>query len=52
MTVETLQSIADPLRTGLMVLALVVFVAIVTWTLLRPREGIEADARLWEDEEK
>jgi len=52
MTVETLQLIADPLRTGLMVAALVAFVAIVAWTLLRPRERIEADAQLWNDDEK
>ncbi len=52
MTVETLQSIADPLRTGLMVAALVAFAAIVAWTFLRPRERIEADAQLWKDDEK
>ncbi len=52
MTVETLQSIADPLRMGLMVAALVAFAAIVAWTFLRPRERIEADAQLWKDDEK
>ena len=52
MNLETLQLIAGPLRTGLMVAALVVFVAIVAWTLLRPRDRIEADAQLWNDDEK
>ena len=52
MSMETLQSIADPLRTGLMVAALVAFAAIVAWTFLRPRERIEADAQLWKDDEK
>ncbi|MGA2257160.1 MAG: hypothetical protein ABSG53_21105 [Thermoguttaceae bacterium] len=52
MSTETLQWIADPLRTGLMVAALVVFVTIVARTFLRPREHIEADAQLWKDEEK
>lgn len=51
MTAETLQLIADPLRTGLMVAALVAFVAIVAWTFLRPRKHVEADAQLWKDEE-
>jgi hypothetical protein len=49
---EFLQWIADLLRTGLMVAALVAFVAIVRWTFLRPRELIEADAELWNDDEK
>jgi hypothetical protein len=48
---ETLQLIADHVRTGLMVAALVVFVAIVAWTCLRPREHVEAEAQLWKDEE-
>jgi hypothetical protein len=48
---ETLQLIADPLQTGLMVAALVAFVAIAFWTFLRPREHVEADAQLWKDEE-
>lgn len=52
MNIETLQSIADPLRTGFMIAALVAFVAIVAWTLLRPRERVEADAQLWKDDEK
>ncbi len=52
MSVETLQSIADLLRTGLMIAVLVVFAAIVVWTCLRPRERIEADAQLWKDDEK
>jgi hypothetical protein len=49
---ETLEWIADPLRTGLMIAALVAFVAIVAWTFLRPYERIEADAQLWKDDEK
>jgi hypothetical protein len=49
---ETLQSIVDPLRTGLMVVAVTAFLAIVAWTCLRPRERIEADAHLWKDDEK
>ena len=52
MSAETLQLIADPLRTGFMVVALLVFAAIVAWTFLRPRERIEADAQLWKDDEK
>jgi len=51
-SIETLQSIADPLRTGLMVVALAAFLAIVAWTFLRPRERMEADAHLWNDDEK
>ena len=35
-----------------MVAALVAFVAIVAWTFLRPRKQIEADAQLWQDDEK
>jgi uncharacterized membrane protein YqiK len=50
-SVETLQSIADPLRMVLMVVVLAVFLAIVAWTFLRPREGIEAEAQLWKDDE-
>jgi hypothetical protein len=48
---ETLQSIADILRTGLMIAALIAFAAIVAWTCLRPRQRIEADAQLWKDDE-
>ena len=51
MSVETLQSIADPLRTVSMIAALAAFAAIVAWTFLRPREQIEADAQLWKDDE-
>ena len=35
-----------------MIAALVAFVVIVAWTLLRPHEQIEADAQLWKDDEK
>ena len=52
MSTETLQWIAGPLRTGLMVVVLAAFAAIVAWTFLRPRERIEADAQLWKDDEK
>ncbi len=52
MTIETLQLIADPLRTGMMIAAVAAFVAIVAWTFLRPHERIEADAQLWKDDEK
>ncbi len=52
MTVESLQLIADPLRTGFMVVALLAFLAIVAWTFLRPRQQIEADAQLWNDDER
>ncbi len=48
---EALERFIDPLRTGLMVLAVVAFVAIVAWTLLRPRSRIEADAHLWKEDE-
>jgi hypothetical protein len=51
-SIETLQLIADPLRTALMVAALAAFVAIAAWTFLRPREHVEADAQLWNDDEK
>ena len=51
MNIETVQSIADPLRMGFMVVAVAVFAAIVAWTFLRPRDRIEADSRLWCDEE-
>jgi len=52
LSVETLQWIADPLRTGFMVAALVAFVAIVAWTFLQPCARIEEDAQLWKDDEK
>lgn len=52
MSVETLQMIADPLRTVFMVVALLAFAAIVAWTCLRPHDRIEADAQLWNDDEK
>ena len=52
MSTETLQAIADPLRTVLMIVAVIAFVAIVAWACLRPREQIEADAQLWNDDEK
>jgi hypothetical protein len=46
-----MQSIADFLRTGLMIAALAAFAAIVAWTFLRPQQRIEADAQLWKDDE-
>jgi hypothetical protein len=51
MSIETLQSIADPLRMAFMVAALVAFTATVAWTFLRPRARIEADAQLWKDDD-
>jgi hypothetical protein len=51
MSMETLQSIADPLRTVFMVAAVIAFAAVVAWTCLCPRERIEADAHLWKDDE-
>jgi cbb3-type cytochrome oxidase subunit 3 len=51
MSIETLQSMADSLRTIFMIAALIAFAAIVAWTLLRPRERVEADAQLWKDDE-
>lgn len=33
-------------------LAVIGFLAVVVWTLSRPRQRIEADARLWMDDEK
>jgi hypothetical protein len=52
MTAETLQSIADHVRTGLMILALLAFTAILAWTILRPSASIEAEAHLWKDNEE
>ena len=52
MTTETLQSIANVLRTGLMVVALAAFGFIVAWTLARPRKSIEAEAQLWREDEQ
>jgi hypothetical protein len=49
--IETLERIIDPLRAGLMVLAVAAFVVIVAWTLLRSPKQIEADAHLWKDED-
>jgi hypothetical protein len=48
---ETLEQFIDPLRTGLMVLAVIAFVVIVAWTLLRPQKRIDADAYLWKEED-
>ncbi len=48
---ETLERFVDPLRTGLMVLAVAAFVTIVAWTLLRPKARIEADAHLWKEDD-
>jgi len=46
----TLQLFIDPLRIGLMVLAVATFVLIVRWTLRRSQEQIDADAHLWKEE--
>jgi hypothetical protein len=48
---EVLEKLIDPLRVGLMGLAVVAFAAIVAWTFLRPQEKIEAEAQLWKDDE-
>ncbi|NUQ61249.1 MAG: hypothetical protein HUU20_02105 [Pirellulales bacterium] len=34
-----------------MVIALATFVAVVIWTFRRPRDEMEADSRLWMDDE-
>jgi hypothetical protein len=49
---DFLERIADPLRMSLMILALVAFAVIVVWTLLRPRQRIQAEAELWKDDEE
>jgi hypothetical protein len=51
MTTDALDSIAQNLRMGLMIAALLVFAAIVAWTWVRPRERIETEAQLWQDDE-
>jgi hypothetical protein len=52
MTLDQLQSIADYLRTGVMVAAMAAFLAITAWAFLRPRKQVEAEANLWKDDEK
>ena len=45
-----LEQLIDPLRIGLMVLAVAAFIGIVRWTLRRPQERIDAAAQLWKDD--
>jgi cbb3-type cytochrome oxidase subunit 3 len=47
---DFLEALINPLKIGLTVVMIAVFLAIVRWALLRPQEQIEADAHLWKDD--
>ena len=49
---DTLETIAVHVGAGLTILSLLAFMVIVAWAVLRPHESIEAEAQLWNDDEK
>jgi tetrahydromethanopterin S-methyltransferase subunit B len=49
--IEISENLVYSVKIGLMAMAAVAFIAIVVWTLLRPKARIEADALLWKDDE-